>query len=177
MSDIVWLDLETTGLNPGSDQILEVAAVVTDAELNAKGEFQAVVKTDRSVLLSCDVFVLEMHGRGGLWREAFEARYDLGHVASQLWSWVARTTSISAKPPLGGNSVHFDRAFLKHHMPDVEALFSHRNVDVTSLKELSRRWGGGEPAVSADAHRAMPDILSSIEQARWYRDNLWRRAA
>lgn len=178
MSNIVWLDLETTGLEPTRDLILELAAVVTDKDLNEIDRFEAVVGYGKHILERCDVVVLEMHSASKLWREVFGGRTeDLGVVLRRFAHFLDMKVG-SEKLPLAGNSVHFDRSFLRVHAPDIEKRFTHRNIDMSSFKEASRRWGGGEPPVSVTtAHRAMADVLDSIEQARWYRKNVWRAEA
>lgn len=164
-SNLIWVDVETTGLDPARDFLLEVAFVVTDADLTPGYAFTAVLPA--SMPADMDPTVLEMHTKNGLIEECAKARASFNEV------WVARVLrERAAGAPLAGSTVSFDRAFLRAFLPEVEAVASYRNVDVSSVKELVKRW---RPEVyearpqGPKVHRALPDVLASIEELRYYR--------
>lgn len=170
---MIWVDLETTGLDPGRDGILEMAVVVTDEDLNELDEpFTAIVRPTFRQYREMSDFVREMHDKNGLL-----AALDDGMPLRKAWLEAeAYLQAIVPKPgewPLAGNNVGFDRGFLHHHMPTVEQVAHYRNIDVSTVKELARRWC---PRVvesapeKAGGHRALGDVLESIDELRHYRD-------
>lgn len=170
---MIWVDLETTGLDPGRDGILEMAVVVTDEDLNELGEpFTAIVRPTFRQYREMSDFVREMHDKNGLL-----AALDDGMPLRKAWLEAeAYLQAIVPKPgewPLAGNNVGFDRGFLHHHMPTVEQVAHYRNIDVSTVKELARRWC---PRVvesapeKAGGHRALGDVLESIDELRHYRN-------
>lgn len=190
---IAWIDLETTGLDPKVGSILELALVLTDDDLVEIARSSWLVRPlHMRGLEVMDDYVLKMHAKSGLLKEIFGADeprgtptcapgvQSPGRVEQDVSQWItgAGPAESFRKVPLGGNSVHFDRAWIREHMPDLEALFSHRNVDCSTLNELAKRWtseiADGRPGAAGDpVHRAMPDVEGSIELARYYRRQLF----
>lgn len=170
---LVWLDMEMTGLNPDSDTILELAMVVTDADLNVLVESPAwAVHQSDTVLDGMDDWNTKTHGASGLTqrvRDSAMAMRDVELVAIEfMQAWVGKGIS-----PMCGNSICQDRRFMARHMPKLTDWFHYRNLDVSTLKELCRRW---RPDLAAQvqktsAHTALADIHESIEELRFYRQN------
>jgi len=173
---LVWLDLEMTGLEPSRDQILEIATLVTDSDLNILAEGPVIaIHQPEAVLVAMDAWNHEHHGASGLLARVRASRHDPGAAEEEtlafLQSWVP-----AGKSPLCGNSICQDRRFLARSMPRLEAWFHYRNLDVSSLKILAQRWA---PAVAeafkkANTHRALDDIRESIAELRHYREHLLR---
>ena len=173
---LIWLDLEMTGLNPGHDRIIEIGLVITDSALNIVAEAPVVVvHQPEAVLDAMDNWNKSTHGRSGLIERVrastiSEAQAEAAMVAF-LSQWVPKGVS-----PMCGNTVCQDRRFLARYMPGFEAWFHYRNLDVSTLKELAKRWN---PVVlkgikKARAHTAFADILESIAELRHYRDTFLR---
>lgn len=176
---ILWVDVETTGLEPAHDELLELALVLTDDDLTVQMQQSWTVFQSNLNIEHWSETVRKMHTESGLvndiivngkrkeaidtefarrfLRQAYQVDSILGLKEDQLF-------------PMGGSSVHFDREFLRHHLPSVWSCFSHRNIDVSSIKELVKRWHPDvEPYKKADVHRALPDVLDSINELRYYR--------
>jgi len=175
---LVWVDLEMTGLDPGRDAIVEIAAVVTDGGLDVVEEGpDIVVSQPADVLAAMDPFVANMHAKSGLDEAIRASTTTLAEAEEQVLAFVRRHVPEARAAPLAGNSIHADRAFLHRHMPALEAHVHYRNVDVSTVKELARRW---HPEVLAAApskvgeHRALADILESIAELRYYRRAFFR---
>jgi oligoribonuclease len=170
---LVWVDMEMTGLRPEIDRIIEIAVVVTDSDLNplAEGPVLVIHQPD-AVLDSMDAWNTATHGRSGLTEQVRRSRITEAVAQAQLLDflhdWVPQ-----GKSPMCGNSICQDRRFMARYMPELEAWFHYRNLDVSTLKELCKRWA---PAVARgfdkrSAHTALADILESIEELRYYRDH------
>jgi len=169
---LVWIDCEMTGLNLESDALIEVAALVTDFDLNVLGDgVDVVVKPPPEALAQMDDFVREMHTSSGL-LEQLDNGVTAAEAEQQVLSYVREHCSAGSRPPLAGNTVATDRAFLARDMADLEAFLHYRIVDVSSIKELARRWYPrayySSPAKTGN-HRALADIQESIEELRYYR--------
>jgi oligoribonuclease len=169
---LVWIDCEMTGLDLGADALIEVAALVTDFDLNVLGDgVDVVVKPPREALDQMDEFVRTMHTTSGL-LEVLDGGLSLGEAEEQVLSYIREHCADGSRPPLAGNTVATDRAFLARDMPDLESFLHYRIVDVSSIKELARRWYPrayyAAPAKSGN-HRALADIRESIEELRYYR--------
>ena len=169
---LVWIDCEMTGLSLGTDALIEVAALVTDFELNVLGDgIDVIVKPPQEALDQMDDFVRNMHVSSGLLEE-LEGGLTLADAEQQVLAYIKEQCPSGSRPPLAGNTVATDRAFLARDMADLESFLHYRIVDVSSIKELARRWYPrayfGAPA-KAGNHRALADIQESIEELRYYR--------
>ena len=169
---LVWIDCEMTGLDLGADALIEVAALVTDFELNVLGEgVDVVVKPPPEALDQMDEFVRDMHTTSGL-LEQLDGGVTLEEAEQQVLAYIREFCPEGSRPPLAGNTVATDRSFLARDMPDLESYLHYRIVDVSSIKELARRWYPrayfNSPAKSG-THRALADIQESIEELRYYR--------
>ena len=169
----IVLDLETEGLDPNKCNILEVAAIAVDPvtlEADPNHVFEMLVQN--SINGQIDPYVLNMHAENGLWRDlaAIPKHYDNSprFVDTALSGWLRAFKKEGQTLHLAGNSVHFDFSFLRVHLPQSARLFSHRIVDVSSLREAGRAWGVPAPE-GPTAHRAMADARSSLDQLRYYR--------
>jgi oligoribonuclease len=169
---LVWIDCEMTGLDYVSDALIEIACVVTDFDLNPLGEgVDLVIKPPAEAVEQMDDFVRTMHEKSGLITE-LDSGITLNEAEEQVLAYVSEHCAEGSRPPLAGNTVATDRAFISRDMPDLDAFLHYRIVDVSSIKELSRRWYPrayfGAPAKRGN-HRALADILESIEELRYYR--------
>jgi oligoribonuclease len=171
--NLVWIDMEMTGLDPDSDRIIEVAAVVTDANLNvlAEGPVIAVHQSD-ATLDKMDAWNKGTHGRSGLIDRVKASTIDEAQAEEQLIAFLKQWVPAN-KSPMCGNSICQDRRFMARGMPKLEAFFHYRNLDVSTLKELCRRW---KPELAsgfkkAQKHTALADIIESIEELRYYREH------
>ena len=170
---LVWIDCEMTGLDLGADALIEVAALVTDFELNVLGDgVDVVIKPSAEALDQMSEFVTSMHTSSGLLEELASGT-TLEDAQAQVLAYIREHCPDGSRPPLAGNTVSTDRAFLARDMPDLEAFLHYRIVDVSSIKELSRRWFPrayyAAPAKTGN-HRALADIQESIEELRYYRE-------
>ncbi|MCS6798376.1 MAG: oligoribonuclease [Myxococcota bacterium] len=177
---LVWMDLEMTGLDPDRDRILEIAVLVTSAELEvvAVGP-DLVLHQDESVLGAMDEWNRSHHGASGLLERCRASTTD-EHAAEQQILAFLREHVPERAAPLAGNSIHHDRRFVARHLPAVDRYLHYRIVDVSTVKELGRRW---YPEIAAQApkkrstHRALDDVLESIEELRFWRDAIFRPRA
>ena len=170
---IVWIDCEMTGLSLTEDALIEVAALVTDFELNQLGDgVDLVIKPSAESLAQMDDFVRTMHTTSGLLEE-LDSGTTMEDAQEQVLAYVREWVPEPRKAPLGGNTVATDRGFLARDMPELEAHLHYRIIDVSSIKELSRRWYPrayfNAPA-KAGGHRALADIRESIAELRYYRE-------
>jgi oligoribonuclease len=161
-----------TGLDLRADALIEVAALVTDFELNVLGDgIDVIVKPPQEALDQMDEFVRTMHTSSGLLEE-LDSGLTMGEAEEKVLSYIKEHCADGSRPPLAGNTVATDRSFLARDMPDLESFLHYRIVDVSSIKELSRRWYPrayfNAPAKSGN-HRALADIQESIEELRYYR--------
>ena len=170
---LVWIDCEMTGLDLQADALIEVAALVTDFDLNVLGDgIDIVIKPPREALDQMVEFVQQMHKTSGLIEE-LDNGTTLEDAQAQVLGYVKEFCPNGSRPPLAGNTVATDRSFLARDMPELEQFLHYRIVDVSSIKELSRRWFPrayyNSPAKGGN-HRALADIRESIEELRYYRD-------
>ncbi|MEW5708552.1 MAG: oligoribonuclease [Pseudomonadota bacterium] len=173
---LIWIDLEMSGLNPDTDRILEVAAVVTDPALETVAEGPVlVVHQPDSLLEAMDDWNKSTHARTGLIERVKASRLNEQEAEARMLAFLEEHVPSKASP-MCGNSVCQDRRFLARWMPRLEAYFHYRNLDVSTLKELARRW---RPEVAAGVakqgkHEALADVYESIAELRYYRDNFLR---
>ncbi len=172
--NLIWIDLEMTGLFPDTDRIIEVAVVVTDPQLTVRveGPVFAIHQSD-AVLDGMDAWNKGTHGRSGLIDRVKASAIDEAAAEAQVIDFLRRHVP-KGKSPMCGNSICQDRRFLARTMPTLEAFFHYRNLDVSTLKELARRW---KPDVlagfkKAQAHTALADIHESIDELVYYRQHL-----
>jgi oligoribonuclease len=174
--NLVWVDMEMSGLNPDSDRVLEVAIVVTDAELGVIAEAPVqIVHQPEGVLAGMDSWNTATHGRSGLTEKVRTSTVDEETASDRLLEFLAPLVP-PAKAPMCGNSICQDRRFMARWMPRLEAYFHYRNLDVSTLKELARRW---QPEIyrsfeKKSRHEALADIYESIDELRHYRAHFLR---
>ena len=173
---LVWIDCEMTGLNTEVDCLVEVAVVITNSELEVlDAGLEVVIKPTPEGLANMNDFVRDMHTKSGL-IEQFDSGLDLEEAERIVLEYVQRFVPDARTAPLAGNSIGTDRMFLNRYMPKLDQHLHYRNIDVSSIKELSRRWF---PRVyfnlpkKAGDHRALADILESIEELRYYRKTVF----
>ena len=170
---IVWIDCEMTGLSLERDALIEVAALVTDYELNQLGDgIDLVIKPPAEALEQMDDFVRDMHTTSGLLAD-LDRGITLEDAQAQVLTYVREWVPEPRKAPLGGNTVGTDRGFLARDMPELEAHLHYRVIDVSSIKELSRRWyprAYFNAPKKSGGHRALADIRETIAELRYYRE-------
>ena len=173
MDNLVWIDCEMTGLDLGTDALIELAVLVTDPQLSVLGDgVDIVIKPPADALAQMSDFVTEMHRNSGL-LELLPNGVTLAEAEAQALAYIRSHVPDVRKAPLAGNTIGTDRTFLARDMPELEGHVHYRNVDVSSLKELAKRWYPRiyftAPAKSGN-HRALADIRESIEELRYYRE-------
>ena len=171
--NLVWVDMEMTGLDPDADRIIEVAVVVTDMHLNllAEGPVFAIHQSDET-LDKMDAWNKGTHGRSGLIERVKASTVTEAQAEAELVAWLRQYVP-AGKSPMCGNTICQDRRFMVRGMPKLEAFFHYRNLDVSTLKELCRRW---RPELIAgfkkhQKHTALADIIESIEELKYYREH------
>ena len=172
-NDLIWIDMEMTGLQPDSDRVIEIAMLVTDPQLNvlATGPVLVVHQPDE-VLDAMDAWNKSTHAKTGLIERVRASRTSEAEAERQALEFLAAHVPASASP-MCGNSICQDRRFLARWMPRLEAHFHYRNLDVSTLKELVRRWKPELKSFSKEGrHEALADILESIEELKFYRKNV-----
>lgn len=175
-SRLIWIDLEMTGLSPSVDRIIEAAIVITDAQLEVVAQTGSyAVHQPRAVLDAMDQWNRSTHARSGLVERVLASSCTEAEVERRLLDFVSAYVPANCSP-MCGNSVCQDRRFLARYMPRLESHFHYRNLDVSTLKELARRWKPEvfKGVVKRGAHTALADIHESIEELRYYRENFIR---
>jgi len=173
---LIWIDMEMSGLNPETDRVLEIAIVITDAQLNVLTEAPVlVVHQDDAVLDAMDNWNQSTHKKSGLIDRVKASTLNEAEVEAQMMAFLEQHVPSGASP-ICGNSVHQDRRFLVRYLPKLDAYFHYRLIDVSTLKELARRW---KPEVIAGMvkhgkHEALADIHESIEELRYYRAQIMK---
>jgi oligoribonuclease len=173
---LVWIDCEMTGLDLGSDLLLEVAALVTDSELNVLGEgVDVVIGATREQLARMPEVVRDMHAASGLTEEVLASTVTVREAEEQVLAYLRQHVE-PGKAPLCGNSIGTDRGFVARDMAELEGFLHYRMVDVSSVKELARRWyprAYFNAPKKAGGHRALADIVESVKELRYYRSTVF----
>jgi oligoribonuclease len=178
MADVlVWLDMEMTGLEPERDRIIEVATIITDGQLSevATGP-EIVIHQPDDVLAAMDDWNKSHHGASGLTERVKASTISEGDAEAQTIAFINQHVGLKERPVLAGNSIHQDRRFINRYMPALDKRLHYRMVDVSTIKELARRWF---PQIVAkipakkETHRALDDIRESIDELRFYKQNLF----
>ncbi|HEX2668480.1 MAG TPA: oligoribonuclease [Gammaproteobacteria bacterium] len=174
--NLIWIDLEMTGLDPAADHILEIATLVTDKQLNllAEGPSLAVHQPD-AVLAAMGEWCTRQHGQSGLTERVRQSQVSMAEAERATLEFLRRHVPPNASP-MCGNSICQDRRFLAREMPELERFFHYRNLDVSTLKELAKRWAPGAAAglTKSSTHLALDDIRDSVAELRHYRERLFR---
>ena len=171
---LIWIDLEMTGLDTQTDGILEIATVVTDGQLEILAEGpELAIAHPLATLEGMDDWNRNQHGKSGLWRRVLEEGVPLADAEVRTLAFLKEWVPVNASP-MCGNSICQDRRFMARLMPSLEAYFHYRNLDVSTIKELARRWA---PSVhggfhKSSAHTALSDVRDSIEELRYYRKHM-----
>lgn len=174
-NNLVWIDLEMTGLEPDVDVILEMATIVTDSNLNVLAEGPSfAIKTPNDVLDNMSAWCVEQHGKSGLTQRCRDSDTDLDAAVAQTIAFLSQYVS-AGKSPMCGNSIGQDRRFLVKYAPKLETFFHYRNLDVSTVKELAKRWN---PQVTklvnkSSSHLALDDIRDSIAELMVYRTHFF----
>jgi oligoribonuclease len=175
---LVWLDLEMTGLDVGRDTIVELAVLVTDASLEPLDDgVDVVVHQPPDVLGGMSDFVRAMHTRSGLLPAIETSTVDLADAGARALEYVKGHVPEASTAPMCGNTIGMDRRFLARYLPDLENYLHYRSIDVSTLKELTRRWYPGvyrKRPGKAERHRALDDVRESIAELRFYRETILR---
>lgn len=176
VENLIWLDLEMTGLNPDADRILEIATLVTDKQLNvlAEGPVLAVHQSE-SLLSAMGEWCTRQHGQSGLTQRVRESAVSEAQAEQATLTFLRQHLPPNSSP-MCGNSICQDRRFLARYMPELEKYFHYRNLDVSTLKELAKRWAPGlaDGFTKESTHRALEDIRDSVAELRYYRERLLR---
>jgi oligoribonuclease len=172
-NNLIWLDMEMTGLNPDTDRIIEVAMIVTDSQLNVVAESPVLaIHQPDAVLDAMDDWNKNTHGKSGLIEKVKNSAVSEAEAEQALLEFMMQYVP-ERTTPMCGNTIHQDRRFMARWMPKLEAYFHYRNLDVSTLKELCKRWKPevAKGVVKRGKHEALADILESIEEMRYYREH------
>ncbi|MGY0399184.1 MAG: oligoribonuclease [Ostreibacterium sp.] len=176
INNLIWIDLEMTGLNQANDNIIEIATVITNSALDilAEGPVFAIYQSD-SVLESMDDWNQKQHRSSGLYERVRQSQVTMRAAERQTLAFVSEYVPQGVSP-MGGNSICQDRRFLARQMPELESWFHYRNLDVSTLKELHRRWYAKQCPVfnKQSSHLALEDIYDSINELKYYREHLMK---
>ena len=173
-SNLIWIDLEMTGLCTINDTIIEIATIVTDKYLNELAEGPVfAIRQSQETMDGMDEWNTRQHGKSGLTARVLESKFSAAEAGTATLTFLQKWVDAGASP-MCGNSICQDRRFLSREMPELEAFFHYRNLDVSTLKILAQQWAPGvaKGFVKESAHLALSDIRDSIEELSWYRDNL-----
>lgn len=176
--NLIWIDLEMTGLNPDKDRIIEIATIVTDNQLNVIAEGpNLVIRQDEQLLLGMDEWCTKQHGQSGLTQRVMESKLNDRDAERQTLSFLKHFVKPRTSP-MCGNTICQDRRFLYRYMPELEAFFHYRHLDVSTVKELAKRWMPKVyDGIEKDSkHLALDDIKESIEELKYYREHFFKIA-
>ena len=170
--NLIWIDCEMTGLDIEKDALIEIAVLVTDSQLNVLGEgVDLVIKADQAQIDGMNDFVKNMHTESGLINE-FDNGLELKDAETKVLDYIKKYIPTANTAPLAGNTIGTDRMFISRYMPNLDAHLHYRNIDVSTIKELSKRWiprAYFQAPKKEGGHRALADILESINELRYYR--------
>lgn len=172
-TNLIWIDLEMTGLDPQHDRIIEIATIVTDANLNLLAEGPVIaIQQPQAVIAAMDEWNTNQHAKSGLTERVLSSACNEARAEQETLMFLRQYVP-QGSSPICGNSICQDRRFLARYMPELEAYFHYRNLDVSTLKELARRWAPAiaKGVVKSGKHLAMDDIVDSINELRHYRDH------
>jgi oligoribonuclease len=173
---LVWIDCEMTGLNPDTECLVEIAAVITDTELNVMDEgIDLVIKPRAGTIEAMGDYVRKMHTDSGLINE-FEDGLELDDAEAQVLEYIKKYIPTAKTTPLAGNTISTDRLFISKYMPKLDDHLHYRNIDVSTIKELAKRWyprAYFQAPKKDGGHRALADILESIEELKYYRQSVF----
>lgn len=174
-SNIVWMDLEMTGLDPLQDEIIEIATLITDKELNIIAEGpEIIINQPESRFEKMDDWNQNQHTKSGLWEKVIASKVTVDQAEKQTLDFIKEYTN-PRKAPLAGNSIWQDRRFITIHMKEMDQYLHYRMIDVSTIKELGTRWYDDmESYKKKGSHRAMDDIRESIEELKFFRKNLFK---
>ena len=174
--NLIWVDLEMTGLDPQNDRILEIATIITDANLNLieEGPVMAIHQSDE-VLASMNEWCVKTHGETGLTERVKQSKINISEAEQVTLDFIKKHVDAGVSP-MCGNTIGQDRRFIYRYMPELHEIFHYRNIDVSTLKELARRWKPEllEQHKKKGAHLALEDIRESIEELRFYREHFMK---
>jgi len=173
---LVWIDLEMTGLDPEKERIIEMATIITDSELNLVAEGPVIaIKQPNSLLDAMDEWCTKTHGESGLTQRGKDSQISEAEAEQQTLEFLKQHMSAGTSP-LCGNSIGQDRRFLVKYMPELEGFFHYRNLDVSTIKELARRWRPDvlDGVKKKGSHLALDDIRDSINELRHYREHFFK---
>ncbi|KAH9174930.1 ribonuclease H-like domain-containing protein [Lactarius sanguifluus] len=176
---LVWIDCEMTGLDYKTDRILEIAVLITNGNLEVVDDgLEFIIRTEKSVLDNMNDWCINQHGASGLTAACLESKHTTESVQDEVLNYIKKWVPQQRVAVLAGNSVHADRVFLAKDMPKILDWLHYRIVDVSSVKELFRRWYPRRPLPDTvfrreSKHRALDDIRGSLEELKWYKDNIF----
>jgi len=173
--NLVWIDCEFTGLDPTENRIIEIATIITDAELNIIAEGPClVINQPADLLAGMDEWNTTHHTGSGLVEKVLASEIDDAEAERQTLEFVREHTN-SKSSPLCGNTISQDRRFLRRYMPELHAHFHYRSIDVSTVKELAKRWNPDIPSMEkAGGHRALDDIRESVAELAYYRERIFK---
>ena len=172
--NLIWIDLEMTGLDPDADSVIEIATLVTDANLQVLAEGpELAIRQPLERLQAMDDWNRNQHAKSGLWQRVLDSSVDAAQAEADTLAFLAQWVP-AGKSPMCGNSICQDRRFLVRHMPPLERYFHYRNLDVSTLKELARRWSPSllDGVRKVGAHTALSDIRESVKELAHYRQHM-----